>query len=446
MIDVSTPVANIEAETAVLGSMLIDPGCVPQIAALLKADDFFVEKHNWIFKVMADLNQRGVPSDFVTVTDELVSRRQLEDVGGTAYVMDLINAVPTSIHAPHYAGLVLRASQDRAAMVAAQQIAQHVMTHRAGDGLTVAAQLLKDASGQHSRSVTGPVPLAETVQGMIAEAGHREQERRAGREVGVAFPWSAMTELIPGGLMPGDLMLIVGAPGAGKSTLAHQIADHASRFGHGVQMFITEMTKEQFAARHLAARAGVDSRKIRAGMLTSDEWKRVFRASEEFGALPICIDDRTFDVGLLELRIQQAQAILADQGKTLRLVVFDFLQLFKDSRYKDKRMEVESGIGTIRELTNAYGIASIVVSQVSKDQYKNNAKPHIFGSKEAGGIEYAVTIGLALWREEERVMCEIQKNREGRAGVMVALPQFNDSHAWYGDAKPYKVSQARMAA
>lgn len=439
-------ISNNEAEVAVLGSMLINPGCVPELCGLLSETDFHDQRHGWIFAAMKAINDAGGAVDFVTVTDELERRKQLAEVRGASYVMDLINGVPTSIHATHYAGLVLRAAQDRAALRVAQRITQHVYQNRAGDGLTIAAQMLKDATGEHARANIGPVSLADAVRSMIDEASEREQQRIAGKEPGIMFPWSTMTEVIPGGLMSGDLMLIVGAPGEGKSTLAHQISDHAARFGHGVLMFITEMNKEQFAARHLAARAGVDSRKIRSGMLSHDEWARVFRATEEYGNLPIQIDCKTFDVGLLDLRIQQARQQLADAGQELRLVVFDFLQLFRDSKYRDKRTEVESGINTIRELTNSHGIASIVISQVSKDQYKNGAKPHIFGSKEAGGIEYAATIGLALWRQDGKIMCEVQKNREGRANVMVSLPEFNQQHAWYGSAKPYKVQQARIAA
>lgn len=439
--------SSAEAESAVLGSMLIDPGAVPGIVGLLRPDDFGTVKNGWVFAAIKSLNDTGVAVDFVTVCNALEQRKQLVEMGGASYVMDLVNAVPTSIHAMHYAGIVAKSAQDRAALNVAQRITQHVYAKRAGDGLVVAADILKAATGDHLRSVeAGPVSLSSAVQSMLDEAGRRDQMRREGRETSITFPWSGMTAVIPGGLLPGDLMLIVGAPGAGKSTLAHQIADHAARFGHGVQMFITEMNKEQFAARHLSARAGVDSRMMRAGILDQEQWRRVFKASEEFGTLPIQIDCDTFDAGMLELRIRQARQRLEDDGHELRLCVFDYLQLFRDSRYRDKRTEVEGSINMIRELTNKQGVASIVISALSKDQYKAGVKPHIFGSKEAGGIEYAITIGLALWREDGRVMCEIQKNREGRADEMVSLPEFNPEHAWFGSAKPYTVQQTKLAA
>ena len=123
-------ISNNEAEVAVLGSMLINPGCVPELCGLLAATDFCDQRHGWIFAAMKTINDAGGAVDFVTVTDELERRGQLTKVRGSSYVMDLINGVPTSIHATHYAGLVLRAAQDRAALRVAQRITQHVMAHR----------------------------------------------------------------------------------------------------------------------------------------------------------------------------------------------------------------------------------------------------------------------------------------------------------------------------
>jgi replicative DNA helicase len=116
--------ANPEAEQAVLGSVLIDPDAVIRIAAFLKADDFYQEKNGWIYQAILDLHERREPADFLTVTDELDRRRQLDEVGGPAYVMDLINAVPTAIHVEHYARIVERTSVLRKLIRAAGQIAQ----------------------------------------------------------------------------------------------------------------------------------------------------------------------------------------------------------------------------------------------------------------------------------------------------------------------------------
>ena len=151
------------------------------------------------------------------------------------------------------------------------------------------------------------------------------------------------------------------------------------------------------------------------------------------------IDSGTYDAQAFERRIQQASSAMAQRGVTLRLIVFDFLQQFRDSRYKEKRLEVGSIIYQMREIANTYGVACIAVSELDKASYKSGGKVHIFGSKDSSSIEYACTIGIALYRDgAERVVCDVQKNKDGKCGSFT-LPALAQDAAWFGSAKPYKV-------
>jgi replicative DNA helicase len=435
----ATPPANPEAELAVLGSVLIDPDAIGRVGTFLKPEHFYQQKHAWIYQSVIDLSRRGSPADFVTVCDELERHRQLDEVGGAAYVMDLINAVPTAIHAEYYAEILVKMATDRRAIILAGQIVQEAYAGH-GRGLEVASQLLGDARSEFAVASSGPRFLDDVMEELIDRANIMQAERNAGRLVDVKFPWTDLTDIIHGGLLPADLMLVVGEPSVGKSTFVHQLADHAALQGHGVLLFTTETKDRNFASRQLAPRAGVSSRDLIAGQLDDGGWERVMRAMDKVRRPSFLVDSNTYDAQAFERRIQQAQIALERRGATLRLVVFDFLQQFRDSRYKEKRLEVGGVIYQMREIANTYGLAAIVVSELSKDTYKNGGKVHIFGSKESSSIEYAATIGIALYRDEQdRVVCDIQKNKDGKRGRFL-LPALAQDAAWFGSARPYTVS------
>lgn len=417
----------------------MDAGAIERVASFLKADHFYVQKHAWVYQAVLDLAGRHDPADFVTICDELERKQQLEEIGGAAFVMDLINAVPTAIHAEYYAEIVVRLATDRQAIRLAGQIAQEAYAGR-GRGLEAAAALLKDARAGFVTAIDGPRFLDDVMDELIDRASAMQADRKAGRLVDIKFPWMDLADIIHGGLLPSDLMLVVGEPSVGKSTFVHQLADHAAMQGHGVLLFTTETKDRNFAARQLAPRAGINSRDLIAGQLDDDGWERIARTVDKVRRPTFLVDSGTYDAQAFERRIQQAQAALERRGATLRLVVFDFLQQFRDSRYKEKRLEVGAVIYQMREIANTYGISCIAVSELSKDTYKNGGKVHIFGSKESSSIEYAATIGIALYRDEQdRVVCDVQKNKDGKRGKFL-LPALAQDAAWFGSPRPYIVS------
>jgi replicative DNA helicase len=394
-----------------------------------------------VYAVILDLAGRGVNADFVTVCDELERRNQLPEIGGAAYVMDLINAVPTAIHAEHYAEIVLRLAMDRQAIRLAGQIAQEAYAGN-GRGLDAAAQLLTEARAGFAAASSGPRFLDDVLTELVDKANFAQAQRKAGQIVDIRLPWSEANDIIRGGLLPSDLLLVVGEPSVGKSTFVHQIADHAAMFGHGVLIFTTETRDINFAARQLAPRAQVGSRELIAGQLDEFGWERVMRNIDAVRRSSLMIDSNTYDAQAFERRIQQARTALNQRGHELRLIVFDFLQQFRDSRYREKRLEVGGVIYQMREIANTYGVACAVVSELSKETYRAGGKVHIFGSKESSSIEYAATIGVALYRDDTgRVVCDVQKNKDGRRDKFT-LPPIADNAAWFGSTRPYKVQVA----
>jgi len=430
--------ANIDAERAVLGSLLIDPSAVQRVGSFLKAEHFYNERHAWIYGAILDLAAAGAAIDLLTVTNALENRKQLAEIGGEAAVMDLMNATPTSAHAEYYAEIVVKLASDRQAIRLAQQIVEQAYLGQ-GQALDMATTLLQGARAGFTAASDGPRFLDDVLDQMIANAEAMDDARRSGSLVDIKLPWQDLTDIISSGLLPADLMLVVGEPSVGKSTFVHQIADHTAMFGHGVLFFTTETRDVNFAARQLAPRAGVASRDLMAGNLDAAGWLGVMQNMDKVRRAGMMIDSSTYDAQAFERRIQQARAALERKGLDLRLVVFDFLQQFRDSRYREKRLEVGAVIYSIRELMVSYGLAGIVVSELDKGSYKNGGKAHIFGAKESSSIEYAATIGIALYRnDEQRVVCDVQKNKDGKREKFL-LPAISDNAAWFGPTQPYKV-------
>lgn len=430
--------SNVEAEEAILGSLLIDPDAVQRVRSFLKAEHFYAERNAQVYKAIVDMFAEGKPADFLTVSDELSLRRQLDGMGGPARIMDLINAVPTAIHAEYYAEIVIKLARDRQAIAIAQQIVKKAYTGQ-GQALDMASALLQDARNGFAATIDGPRFLNDVLDEVVQTAEAMDKARRAGALVDIKLPWQDLTDIIVGGLLPADLLLVVGEPSVGKSTFVHQIADHAAQFGHGVLMLITETRDVNLAARQLAPRAGVASRDLLSGNLDDRGWLGVMQNMDKVKRASMMVDSTTYDAQAFERRIQQASSALEQRGSSLRLVVFDFLQQFRDSRYKEKRLEVGAVIYQIRELMVRYGLTGIVVSELDKGSYKNGGKVHIFGAKESGSIEYAATVGIALYRnEQDRVVCDVQKNKDGKRASFL-LPALADNAAWFGSPRPYAV-------
>ncbi len=296
--------ANPEAEQAVLGSILIDPDAVIRVAAFLKADDFYQEKNGWIYQAILDLHERREPADFLTVTDELDRRRQLDEVGGPAYVMDLINAVPTAIHVEHYARIVERTSVLRKLIRAAGQIAQiayEETTEDIGEVVDRAEQIVFSVA---ERRAQRDLVAVRTLMGDVVDRIDFLYHHR-GEILGVPTGFKLLDKML-GGLQKSDLVILAARPGVGKTSLAISLAQNAARkYGKRVAVFSLEMSNEQLVQRMLSAETGIDSQRLRLGDIQGeDEWHRLMEAAGALSDAPIYIDD-TPAVSAMELPLRE---------------------------------------------------------------------------------------------------------------------------------------------
>jgi len=427
---------NVDAQQAVLGSLLIDPSMFDVVYdGGLRAEHFTENRNATIFAAIAELAHRGAVADLLTLADELERSGKTKAAGDLPYVMDLMNATPTAIHAEHYANIV---KQDHERLRSNRAMNAIIRAIKADPGVNLADLLEQHAAALRKESLasngTGVRTLADALTNLVDHADAAYTARKSGTMTDITTPFEQLNNAIAG-LIPGDLVLIVGEPGVGKSTLVSQLAQHVAQQGHGVQMFITEVNELQFTARLVEGASKVWSRRMLTGDLSEQEWEAIMRTAGELEshAGAVVLDDATYDAQVIESKIRFARARLADAGVDLRVVVFDYLQLFKDTKRTDRRSEIGEIINTIRELTNRLGIVSIVVSSLSREGYKQNARPHIRNSKESGDIEYAVTIGLSVYRDADdasAIMCDVNKNRFGpqMPGIFLGKQDPNTSY------------------
>ncbi len=241
------PPQNIEAEQSVLGSLLIDRDAIIRVAPSLRPEDFYRETHASIYSAVLDLHERRQPADFITLSDELARRNELEFVGGQAYLTELISTVPTSIHVEHYAGIVQRTAVLRRLIEAAGKIAQ--LAYQEAEEVDVvvdrAEQILFEVS--QKRSTRGLV----SIKSLLTEYHDRIEylHQHQGEMVGLPTGFIDLDHLL-GGLQRSDLVIVAGRPGMGKSSLGSSIAYNAALKHHAVTaLFSLEMSGEQCVQR-----------------------------------------------------------------------------------------------------------------------------------------------------------------------------------------------------
>lgn len=407
--------ANPEAEQAVLGSLLIDPDAVLSVAPFLKAEDFYQEKNGWIYQAILDLHERREPADLVTLADELERRHQLAEVGGSAYVLDLINAVPTSIHVEYYAHIVERMSVLRSLIRAASQIAQLAYEETTEDIQEVvdrAEQIIFGVAENRTRRDLLPV---RAIMGDVVDRIDFLYRHR-GEILGVPAGFKLIDRIL-GGFQKSDLIILAARPGVGKTSLALSMAQNAARrYGQRVAIFSLEMSKEQLVQRLLAAETGIDSQRLRLGDIHGEEeWHKLMEAANALSEALIYIDD-TPALSAMELRTK-ARRLHAEYG--LDMIVVDYLQLMQGDRRSENRVQEISYISrALKGLARELNVPVLALSQLSRAvEGRQDKRPILSDLRESGSIEQDADVVMFIYREEMYVE---DTERQNIADVIVA--------------------------
>jgi replicative DNA helicase len=391
------PPHNIEAEQSVLGSLLIDPDAVIRIAPFLRPDDFYRQAHGVIYSAILELHERREPADFVTLTDALERRVQLEQVGGAAYLTSLLNVVPTAVHVEYYARIVERNAVLRRLIDAATRIAGLAYDSPeadADDAVDKAEQILfAVAERRLTRDVT---PIQEVLREYYERIGYLYAHQ--GELIGVPTGFTKLDRLL-GGMQKSDLVIVAARPGVGKTSLLLSMALNAARrFRQRVAIFTLEMSKEQIAQRLVASETGIDSQRLRTGALTPEEWPRFEHAINTLNGLTMFFDD-TPAISTTELRTK-VRRLAAEYG--LDLVMIDYLGLMQTSSKSENRVQEISAISrALKNLAREVNIPVLAASQLSRAlESRQDKRPMLSDLRDSGSIEQDADVVMFIYRDQ----------------------------------------------
>jgi replicative DNA helicase len=397
MAEEKLPPHDIEAEEAVLGSLLIDPEAVVKVAVSLKVEDFFLDVNRMIYQACLSLYQRNEVINQITVAHELMRQDKLEPIGGAAFLSHLISSVPTSLHVEYYAQIVSDAAVMRRLIVAAEQI--KVLGYGAGPDVEVSLNKAEDILFQvrMKRDPRDFVPLREALGQYFEEAGPAAAPRE-GEIPHILTGFTALDEFL-GGLQRADLVVLAARPSLGKTSLALNIARNAAINQKAcVALCSLEMSREAVVQRLLASEAGVDSRKVRLGHFSEKDEVKIMEASGILSEAPIYVDDSP---QLRALDIRSKVRRLHFERK-IDLIVIDYLQLIQgDGKNETRVQEISKITRALKTLARELNVPILAVSQLSRAvEWRASHIPQLADLRESGSIEQDADVVIFIYRDD----------------------------------------------
>jgi replicative DNA helicase len=421
------PPQDIEAERSVLGALMLDKNAVIRVADLISSTDFYQPAHAKIFEAIFELFEKNEPIDILSVSKKLKDKNQFNDIGGSAYLTDLINSVPTAAHLSYYAKIVRQKKVLRDLIKASSEINEKVFdTSEDPEDLLDDVEQKIFSISQRSRTQNF-VPIKDE----LKAAYERIEKLHQGGEKGLRGITTGFDELdnYLSGLQKSDLIVLGARPSLGKTALCLDIARNAAiKTGMPVGIFSLEMSRDQIIDRLIAAEAKVALWKLRTGRLTDEiEFEMIQEALDRLSKAPIFIDD-TPSANIIQIR-SMSRRLQAEHG--LKLLVVDYLQLIQPRNNTDNMVaamtEVSRGLkGLARELE----IPVLAAAQLSRAVEQRDLKiPRLADLRESGSIEQDSDVVLFIYRKdrdkmdptaEEQNTAEIiiAKHRNGPLGTV----------------------------
>ena len=389
---------DIEAEEAVLGSILIDGECLTRLAPLLREGDFYRERNQICFDAAMALFQRDRAVDQITLAGELQRTEKLDLVGGMAYLSHLVSITPTSVHAEDYAQVLARTSSMRRLIDAGNRIVK--LGYADTEDIDATIRQAEDAlfTVRGAGQSRGFVPLKEIYDQYLQEQASAAADTEfAGMPIMSGFP--DLDEYL-GGLQRADLVILGARPSMGKSSLAVNMAVNAAKSDQTCGVFSLEMTREQLAMRILASEAGLDSHRLRLGLYTHLEEARIIDSIGRLSDLPVFIDDTPYQ-GMVEMR-GKARRLALEQG--LDLLVVDYLQLVQGKQrwgQSNRVQEITEISRELKVLASDLKVTLIACSQLNRMvESRPNNRPRLSDLRDSGSIEQDADVVMFIHRED----------------------------------------------
>ena len=390
------PPQNIEAEIAVLGSMLLSEDAIAQAIEILYENYFYKNAHQKIFQTIVELYDKNSPVDLLTLSEELKKRAVLDEVGGQAYLAVISNSVPSAANISHYARIVKEKYILRALINNSTQIIKkcHDPVENIDSLLDESERCIFEIIG---RKMEGKIiSMKDLIKSSITTIDNLYQ--RQSQFTGIPTGYTEFDSLTAG-LQNSDLIIVAGRPSMGKSAFVCCIAEQAALEENlPIAIFSLEMSKEQLVHRILCSHAHVNGHKVRRGFLTPEDWPKLTNAAGKLADAPIYIDD-TAGASILELR---AKARRLKAHHDIKLIIVDYMQLMRSARrFENRQQEISEISRSLKDLARELKVPLIAVSQLSRAaEMRQDHRPQLSDLRESGAIEQDADVVVLLFREE----------------------------------------------
>jgi replicative DNA helicase len=405
---------SVDAEEALLGSILINPDALFEVASFLQVDDFFIVRNGWVWEAMLHIQERDEEIDYVTVVEELRQQNRLEEVGGAAYITYLINHTPSSIYAEAYGRIVERAALRRRLLTAASSIAQlaHEESADINEVIDRAEMSLFAVTERRLRKELVPIRNAiSTYFDRIVRLYEHPDE-----SLGVPTGFTDLDAML-GGLQKSDLVIVAGRPGMGKTSWLLSVALNAARAVRArIAIFSMEMSNEQLVQRLVSSETGISTHDLRRGQIDEREWALFVEATGNLSNLRIFLDD-TPALNPLQLRTK-CRRLYSEHG--LDLIMVDYLQLMSagSGRQENRVQEISFISRHLKQLARELEVPVLAAAQLSRAvEQRQDKRPQLSDLRESGSIEQDADVVMFIYRDE---VYNEDTDRINQADVIVA--------------------------
>ena len=421
---------SVEAEQAVLGSLIIDPKCISEVAVSTKADYFYIPQHRDIYTAITSMYELSQTIDFVSLLERLKKDGVYDEAGGKSYLTSLVQSVPSSANVLTYVSIIRERYYARALMGAAQGIIKDINENVMDSSKMLDAAEQRIYEIRQGREISGLTHIKDVISGETYDRLTKISDPETKDDyVGIPSGIGELDRMITG-LNKSDLIILGARPGMGKTSFALNIARNvAMNAGKTVCFFSLEMTRDQLAQRMLSSEAAIKSEKLRTGELDTDEWTRLTQAGENLSKAEIYFDE-TSSITVPEMKAKLRRM------KKVDLVVIDYLGLMRSARNIDNRVQEISEITrNLKIMAKELKVPIIACAQLSRgtEAKGKSHKPALADLRDSGSIEQDADIVLFLYRESyydgeksadedksdvTKSECIVAKNRHGETGII----------------------------
>ncbi len=438
---------NREAEEFILGGILLENSSLDVITEKISPLDFYSERHRIILEEMLTLREKGIPIDFVSLTEAIEAKNLIDKVGGVSYIAQLADRIPTTANLEYYADLIRDKSILRSLIIGAGEIVKIARGPVTDVAETVesAEQIIFNINKELNNEKKGLIKAKGLVNDLFKklELIHKGELDQGGIPTG----FSDLNAILMGGLHPTDLIIIAGRPSMGKTSLAMNIAEFVSLVEKvPVAVFSLEMGQEQLLLRLLASLAEIDQSKLRnSRFLDKNDWVNLVNACGELYEAPLYIDD-TPGISPMEIRAKLRRLAMRED---LGLVIVDYLQLMTTKSRADSREQEISEISrSLKAIAKEFHIPLIALSQLNRRVEERSVKrPMMSDLRESGAIEQDADIICFIYRDE---VYNPDTEHKGKAEIIVAKhrngPTGNIELKWDPEHTRFKLLDERHQA